>query len=439
MLVCALSFLTASAQRLAHLLAVGCLLHVDEIDDDDPTDVAQAQLIDDHLGGLEVGLQDRFLLSLLADEAPGVHVDGGQRLGLVEDQVAARLEPHAALERLVDLGLDAEVIEDRARFPRTGRRFEPRLSVSTKSRCAVVSLRRIDPRRGHVGGEEIADGAQDDVEVLVEEGRGRSGLALLHDAAPEPWTGTCMSARISRFDRPSHAVRTMNPPPRVAAKARDDVPQALALLLVLDAPRDADVIGRRHVDDVATGQADVRCDAGALRPDRLLRDLNQDLLAARELALERLATSPSMGSRRLRGRVGRVCFRAGRSLANGLSRDIAIAGAVGLDGELLRHRLAGPAPIDLLDLPRGRLRIGGRFHGERRQAGDLVQEIGSVQKMPPSRSRCRRRRPASREARAERGPCRRCRRPRGCAGARCRSRRADRPRGSRLGFPASCS
>ena len=36
-----------------------------------------------------------------------------KRLHLVDDQVAARLQPDLALERAVDLDLDAEAVEDR--------------------------------------------------------------------------------------------------------------------------------------------------------------------------------------------------------------------------------------------------------------------------------------------------------------------------------------
>ena len=50
---------------------------------------------------------------LLADEAAGVDVDRDQRLGLVDDEVAARLEPDLALERVLDLRLDAESLEER--------------------------------------------------------------------------------------------------------------------------------------------------------------------------------------------------------------------------------------------------------------------------------------------------------------------------------------
>ena len=44
------------AQRLHDGVAVARASHVDEVDDDDAADVAQAQLVDDLLGCLEVGL-----------------------------------------------------------------------------------------------------------------------------------------------------------------------------------------------------------------------------------------------------------------------------------------------------------------------------------------------------------------------------------------------
>ncbi len=49
------------AQRLHHRVAVTRARHVDEVDHDDPADIAQPQLIDDLVGGLEIGLRDRLL------------------------------------------------------------------------------------------------------------------------------------------------------------------------------------------------------------------------------------------------------------------------------------------------------------------------------------------------------------------------------------------
>ena len=87
------------AQRLQHGVAVAGARHVDEVDDDDAADVAQAQLVDDLLGRLEVRARDRVLQARLlaaADERARVDVDDRQRLGVVDHQVAAAGQVDAA-------------------------------------------------------------------------------------------------------------------------------------------------------------------------------------------------------------------------------------------------------------------------------------------------------------------------------------------------------
>ena len=82
-------------ERLHHLVAVLALVHVDEVDDDDAAQVAQANLADDLRDGIEVGLDDGvFEARRLADVLAGVDVDGDQRFGLVDDDGAAGLEPY---------------------------------------------------------------------------------------------------------------------------------------------------------------------------------------------------------------------------------------------------------------------------------------------------------------------------------------------------------
>ena len=106
-------------ERLLDRLPVLRVGHVDEVDDDDPADVAQPQLPDDFLHGFEVVLRDGVLepcagrLRARADEPSGVHVDDRERLGVVEDQIAAGRQVDAPGERRADLGLDAVGLEQR--------------------------------------------------------------------------------------------------------------------------------------------------------------------------------------------------------------------------------------------------------------------------------------------------------------------------------------
>ena len=54
-----------------------------------------------------------FLDVLGALVAAGVHVDGDERLGFIDDDVAAARQPDLAVKGVVDLLLDAEALEDR--------------------------------------------------------------------------------------------------------------------------------------------------------------------------------------------------------------------------------------------------------------------------------------------------------------------------------------
>jgi len=56
--------------------------HINEIHNDDAAQVAQAQLARNGLRSLQVGLEDGVVEIARTDVATGVHVDGGQRLGL---------------------------------------------------------------------------------------------------------------------------------------------------------------------------------------------------------------------------------------------------------------------------------------------------------------------------------------------------------------------
>jgi hypothetical protein len=83
------------AQPVLHLALVlgGC--HVDEVDDDQAAQVAQAQLAGDLVGRLQVGVERGLLDVAALGGARRVDVDGDQRLGVVDDDGAAGGQAHA--------------------------------------------------------------------------------------------------------------------------------------------------------------------------------------------------------------------------------------------------------------------------------------------------------------------------------------------------------
>ena len=134
----------------------------------------------DLVGRFEVGLKDGLLDVLCALVAAGVDVDGDERLGLVDDDVAAAGEPDLAVKGGVDLLLDAEAVEDRLR---AGVVLDALPSRARKSGRPVRCMRSQALASSHdhcvdLIGEEVADGALDQVGLLEDAG----GRRLLFDA-----------------------------------------------------------------------------------------------------------------------------------------------------------------------------------------------------------------------------------------------------------------
>ena len=96
-----------------HGLLIVDRLHVDEVDNDDPADVSKPQLTPDLLSRFPVVLQNRLLQVRGANEFPGVDIDDGQRLGPIDDQVAARRQIDLPVEGLLDLIVDVVSLEER--------------------------------------------------------------------------------------------------------------------------------------------------------------------------------------------------------------------------------------------------------------------------------------------------------------------------------------
>ena len=153
---------------------MAALLHVDEVDDDETAEIAQANLAGGFDGGLQVdGVDDVFLVAAAVAVGAGVDVDGDEGLGLVDDDFAAGGQGNLALAGLLDLTLDVEAFKDRNVVL-----VEGDLAAGTFGdlgneilRVLVVFL-VVDEDAVNLLGEEIADGALDEVRLLIEAGGG---------------------------------------------------------------------------------------------------------------------------------------------------------------------------------------------------------------------------------------------------------------------------
>src|SRR5262245_4105439 len=264
-----------------HFLAVLALFHVDEVEHDDPAEVAQPDLADDLFGRFEVGLDDGVFEAVrFADEFAGVDVNRDQGLGLVDDDVPARLQPDARFDGLVDLGLNAVMLQDRRVFgveldavDQLGREAVDEIDY------ALVLEFTVHPDGGEIGRELVAQDPLHQVEVAVGDGRRLDAVGAAADVGPGADQVLHVFAQF--FDRAAVGGRADDEAPgraRFGAQLVEGALQPQALFVSADLARDADVVDRRHVDYVTARQRHVRSDAGAFLADRLFGDLDDDLL-----------------------------------------------------------------------------------------------------------------------------------------------------------------
>ncbi len=173
-------------QALLHVTAVLALLHVDEVDDDQAAQVAQPALPRDLVGGLEVGARGGFLDVAAARGAGGVHVDGHQRLGVVDHDGAARGQVDRAAEGCLDLVFDLKAREQRRVVTVA---LHAMALVGHHVVHELVGLLEdvvgVDQDLADVRGEVVADGADDQRAFLIDQVGTLARPAGLVDGRPQ--------------------------------------------------------------------------------------------------------------------------------------------------------------------------------------------------------------------------------------------------------------
>ena len=234
---------------------VAPLIHIDEVDDDEPCEVAEPQLPRDLLRGLEIGLERGVLDIVLARRLTRVHVDRDECLGLVDDDVAARLEGHLRREHRRELAFHLIADEDRlgllvglhvlrmARHEHAHEVLGLAIGVVARDQYLVDILV-----------VEVADRALDQAALLVDEGGGRGFQREVADVLPQPQQIIVIALdlrlgalRAGRADDQPHALGHL--------ELAGDLAQALAVRRLGDLARDAAAARRiRHQHRVTAGK-----------------------------------------------------------------------------------------------------------------------------------------------------------------------------------------
>ena len=126
------------------------------------------------LGRFQVGLKNRVVKIARTDKAAGVHVHRGQRLGLVNDQVAAALEVHPAPQRLGDFFVNRVQVKNRP-LALVMLQFFDRLGheLGAKRLQGFKLLARIHANGLSAFAHQVAQHALQQIQVLVQQAHGR--------------------------------------------------------------------------------------------------------------------------------------------------------------------------------------------------------------------------------------------------------------------------
>ena len=283
---------------LFHGGVVATLVHVDEVDDDQPGQVAQAQLAGDLVGGLKVGLERGLLDRALLGGPSRVHVDGDQRLGDADDDVAARFQLHDRVEHACQIAFDLEAREQRhlvlVVLHAVGMRRHDHLHEVARLLIAALAL---DQHLVDVLGIQIADVALDQVAFLIDGGRCDRLEGQVADLLPQAQQVFVIAAYLHPG---ALAARGADDQTRALGhiKFARDVLEFLAIRSIGDLAADAAATrGVGHQDAVAAGQRQIGGQRGTLVATLLLDDLHQHDLADLDDLLDLVAARTRLSGR----------------------------------------------------------------------------------------------------------------------------------------------
>ncbi|CNS44462.1 Uncharacterised protein [Neisseria gonorrhoeae] len=155
-------FFECVAQDVFHIALVFGVFHVDEVDDDQAAQVAQAHLSGDFFGSFHIGFEGGVFDVRAACGACGVHVDGDEGFGVVDDDRAAGGQADAARERAFDLVFDLEAGKQRrVVFVEFQTTCVARHDVAHELGNLVVNFLIVHQNFADVGTEVVADGADE--------------------------------------------------------------------------------------------------------------------------------------------------------------------------------------------------------------------------------------------------------------------------------------
>ena len=254
------------------------ITHIDKVDDDNATQIAQAKLAGDGLRGFDVGIKDGVIQVAMADKRAGVDIHRRHRFGLIDDQIAARLQFNLAFQRSLDLIFDVIEIEDRLTpcvMLQQARHFGN--VFGSKFQQCFIGQAGIHANSVELCIGKITQDALSKRQFAVKLVAGLVAFFTLHDFGPDALEVGRIRRQIVFTD--PFCGGTDDKPALFIAVSADHFFKTLALAFALNALRNAHVRRARHKDQITGRQGNVGSQTGAFRAQRIFDDLHHQILA----------------------------------------------------------------------------------------------------------------------------------------------------------------
>ena len=284
------------AQRILHgalhPAVVGIIFHVDEIDHHKTRHVAQAKLPRQLFSGFNVGFKRGFLDIIFAGRAAGIHVHRNQRFGWVNHNIPARAKLHDRVHHCSQLALHPGTVKQRHRIgielhlARMARHQSFHEGAGLLVAGFAIHIDFID-----IAGINVADGAFDEVAVLINQRRRARVQRGVANLVPQPRQiieialdfGSC-ALKPRGADNGAHG--------RGQRQIFHDCLQPLAIGSIGNLPADAAALcGVWHQHRIAAGQRNIGGERRALVAALFLHNLHQHHLAAADDFLNLVAAA----------------------------------------------------------------------------------------------------------------------------------------------------
>ena len=266
------------AEFLVDLFVVFFGFHIDKVDNDQATHIAEPKLLCDFVAGVDVRFEDDLALVFAVHLRSGVHVDRDECFGLFDDEVAATRERYLALQGTCVVVFDLEVFEQafvaapELHLVELVRREYLEVFAQGEVFVAVVDIHVVG-----VVAEVFAHSLFDGIRFFVDAGFGRLVFEVVLRLFPLAFE---FAHLLVDFEFGFvQAVGTNDVAHVATLEAADHLLEFAALGRVAFTLGDTNEVGARHAHEETTRKAQVSGQTGTLGADRFLDHLNHDFLA----------------------------------------------------------------------------------------------------------------------------------------------------------------